>query len=201
MPGLVRVLLVLALLAGGKAWWDWRERAVRQSPGILAATAPLQRDFTKPPTSEQQGYQLKHRADFQVHARVLSKRRYRWGRESELSPVDLALGWGPMSDTLILEQLEISQGNRWYIIRYQETPPLPIETLLLHSANMHIIPANQQVRETVLRLRPGQVVELQGKLVDVEAADGFRWNTSLRRDDSGNGACELFLVEKLLHES
>ena len=35
-------------------------------------------------------------------ARVLGTERYRFDRASELSLVDLALGWGPMSDTRAL---------------------------------------------------------------------------------------------------
>jgi hypothetical protein len=38
-------------------------------------------------------------------------------------------------------------------------------------------------------------VSLRGQLVDAVRADGFTWRTSLRRDDTGAGACELLLVE------
>ena len=47
------------------------------------------------------------------------------------------------------------------------------------------------------RLRPGQVVTLTGYLVDVRGPGGFRWNTSLRRDDTGDGACELMWIERV----
>jgi hypothetical protein len=44
------------------------------------------------------------------------------------------------------------------------------------------------------RLRPGQVVALSGELVDGVRDDG-RWiKTSLVRDDTGAGACEVLLV-------
>lgn len=44
-------------------------------------------------------------------------------------------------------------------------------------------------------MRPGQVIALEGYLVDAAAPDGWRWNTSLTRKDTGTGACELFWVE------
>jgi hypothetical protein len=34
-------------------------------------------------------------------------------------------------------------------------------------------------------------------LVDIRGPGGFSWNTSLRRDDTGNGACEIVYVEEL----
>jgi hypothetical protein len=47
------------------------------------------------------------------------------------------------------------------------------------------------------RLRPGQVVRLQGYLVRVEAPGGWQWNSSMTRDDTGNGACEVMLVQSV----
>ena len=41
----------------------------------------------------------------------------------------------------------------------------------------------------------GDVVSLSGFLVDVSRADGWRWTSSLSREDSGGGACELLWVE------
>ena len=34
-------------------------------------------------------------------------------------------------------------------------------------------------------------------LVDIPGPDSFTWSTSLRRDDVGNGACEIVYVEAL----
>lgn len=70
------------------------------------------------------GYVIEPVASYEVRARVLSIERYRIGREADLSPVDFALGWGPMSDTAVLDQLKISQGNRWYYYRWEGTPPV-----------------------------------------------------------------------------
>ena len=46
-------------------------------------------------------------------------------------------------------------------------------------------------------LRRGEFVAMRGYLVNVGGPDGFYWNTSLRRDDTGNGACEVFYVESV----
>ena len=46
-------------------------------------------------------------------------------------------------------------------------------------------------------VRPGEVVHLEGFLVDVKRDDGWHWNTSLTREDTGAGACEIVLVETI----
>jgi hypothetical protein len=75
--------------------------------------------------------------------------------------------------------------------------PIPRRDIEIHSANMHMIPATAEVERQLLRVRPGQVVALMGYLVEVRGRDGFRWRSSLTREDTGNGACELVWVEKL----
>jgi hypothetical protein len=41
------------------------------------------------------------------------------------------------------------------------------------------------------------VVHLEGFLVDAARPGGWRWNTSMTRDDTGGGACELIYVERV----
>jgi hypothetical protein len=47
------------------------------------------------------------------------------------------------------------------------------------------------------RLRPGQVVTLSGELVDAVRDDGAWIKTSLVRNDTGPGACEVLLVDEV----
>ena len=68
---------------------------------------------------------------------------------------------------------------------------------LRHAANMHVIPANARRAARLEAAKPGNVVTMHGRLVDVRGADGFTWKTSLRRDDSGEGACELFWADEI----
>jgi hypothetical protein len=47
-------------------------------------------------------------------------------------------------------------------------------------------------------VRVGQIVQLTGNLVEVEQIkDHWIWRSSLTRNDSGNGACELIFVKSL----
>ncbi len=132
-------------------------------------------------------------ADFQLEARVLGRRDYRYGTESQLSPMDLALGWGPMARDEVLRTIDIRQSNRFY---YWSTKALPIprREIERNSANMHLIPAGEAVARELHRARTGKTVRLRGHLVNIERSDGWRWRTSLSRDDTGAGACEIVLV-------
>lgn len=142
------------------------------------------------------GYVLEPLADFSIEARVLSREDYHIGREADLSPTDLALGWGRMSDERVLTSINVTQSGRFY---FWSTPefPIPRREIETSSANMHIIPADAYVEKQLSKVRKGQVVRIQGYLVEAKASDGWHWKSSLTREDTGNGACELIYVKSL----
>jgi hypothetical protein len=116
-----RNLLFVAVIAYG-AWHGFQGRPVSTGPGVLAPDVPRQEPV---PQAELpfKGYRLIPLARYRLEARVLSTEHYHLGREAELAPVDLALGWGRMSDQEVLERINISQGNRFYFWRYEGAPP------------------------------------------------------------------------------
>lgn len=190
-----RFLLLLPVALG--LWNYWQGRPVVHPPGILVHAAPVEEALaTTPPDLAKPGYQITPLESFSLEARVLGRERYRFDRAADLSPVDLALGWGPMSDQAVLERIDISQSGRFYFWRVDRLP-IPRREIETNSANMHMIPATGDVERQLLNLRPGQLVTLQGYLVEVHATDGWQWRSSLTREDTGAGACELVWVEKL----
>ena len=62
---------------------------------------------------------------------------------------------------------------------------------------MHLIPADDTVARDLARVREGQIVDLRGRLVEARRVDGWRWRSSLTREDSGAGACELVFVDSI----
>lgn len=196
-----RLLYLLIFLAALFAWRDWSRREIVHPPGVLVPESPRQLAAKDVEPFRFKGYRLRPRAVFEVRARVLSRADYRWGREADLSPMDLALGWGAMSDQAILDHIEISQGSRWYYTRYEPPGPLPDSEIIRHSGNMHMLPADAAIRGRLKDIRPGDIVRFRGYLVDVDDESGFHWRTSLSREDTGNGACELVYVERIEIES
>ena len=134
-------------------------------------------------------------AGFALQARVLSREDYSLGREADFSPTDLALGWGPMAEAGLADRLDVSQGGRWYRYRWGAGgPPMAPNLIAVNSANMHMVPADATVARRLAAVRPGQVLRLRGWLLRIDDASGWHWVSSTRRDDTGNGACELVLV-------
>lgn len=188
-------LLALALLGG----YHWQQRPLSTAPGVLVAETPRQSDTDRAPF-DFDGFHVTPRAEFELRARVLSAERYRFDAGARLSPLDLALGWGPMSDQAMLDQLRIDQGARWFRLYWDEPLAVDAQQLFHFSANMHMVPAEEWVLDTLNEARPGQVVQLRGLLVDVERDDGWSWRSSLSREDTGGGSCELVFVEHAMVE-
>lgn len=167
----------------------------RMAPRVARGEIPLQTDLPRGINAIQlEGAVVRPLAGFSVDARVLGREDYRFGTEATFSPTDLALGWGRMREDAVLGKLDISQSGRWYRYSWRGDPPLPLNEIISSSANMHMIPADSRVAAQLHRIRPDDHVRIDGWLVRIEADDGWRWNSSLRRDDSGGGACELVYV-------
>lgn len=187
-------LVAAALLALWGGWSWWHGRPLHPPPGVLAPTDPVQTMLDAPVAPIRVGdFTLTPRAQFDLVARVLSTERYRFDAGAALVPEDFALGWGRMSDSAVLKDIDISQSGRFYYWHVEQFP-IPRREIETHSANMHLIPADAGVHRALERVRVGQVVALDGLLVDADRADGWHWRTSLTRDDTGDGACELFYV-------
>jgi hypothetical protein len=134
-------------------------------------------------------------AAFSVAGRILSRRDYTFDRRANYSPMDIALGWGPMSQAGMAERLHVRQGGRWYHYKWgNEGPPMPPAEIASHSANMHMVPADAAAASALDHARAGELVRLDGWLIRIDGDDGFTWQSSLTRGDVGAGACELVLV-------
>lgn len=181
------------LVFGAYRWYSHRELA--HAPGVLAADEPFQGELDDLTAIERDGFRLEPRANFRATVRVLRREDYSLGPLARLVPTDFAVGWGPMSDSQVLSGIEIGQSNRFYYWR-TETWPIGRRDIERHSANWHLIPENDDVRNALKRARVGAIVEFRGRLVDIEGkAGGMR--TSLTREDTGAGACEILLVSSV----
>jgi hypothetical protein len=198
-------LIVIALIAGGM--WFYLSRPatphVQTAPALVAlrsvseTQAPLQRNPDSTAVFQVNGYELRPLQAFAIKARVLAVEHYRAGRESDLSPVDIAFGWGRMSDPAITGKLAISQSGRWYYWRYSGAPPLPPREIETSSANMHLIPADAEVARALRAADKGKIVSLRGYLVEARGRDGWSWRSSLTREDTGGGSCEVVFVQSI----
>lgn len=191
----MKKLLFLILCAAAGWYWLHEPRATWR--GMPAAKDPVQTAGNLPAPFSHGDYTITPLARYQVTAVTLSRDRYRFDRGADLAPIDLALGWGPMSVAGVINELSFSQSGRWYEYRSSGEPPLDPGAMSSHSANTHCLPATNEVRKKLLAVKRHDLVTMEGFLVEITAGDGYRWRSSLSRDDTGGGACEVLWITEL----
>jgi hypothetical protein len=204
---LKKLAVIVLLFVGGYYWYQ------QQGPDIQLENIPLENiayegtlTVKNPPIQKKLDghaqqiragrYTITPLASFQAAARVLGIKHYRINREAELSPVDLALGWGPMTEQAVLDTLLITQSGRFYYWRTEDFP-ISRQEIEINSANMHLIPANLAVEKQLKEINEGDQIKFKGFLVRVDADDGWHWVSSMTRNDTGSGSCELILVDDI----
>lgn len=167
---------------------------------VLFPDEPLQETLAEPFERPGETYNARCFATFSLSAVVLSARAYPDDRLMPLSTVDLALGWGPMSNPVNVARVEVWQRGRFYFWRLPDRPApgtaLSMQDVAWHSANMYMIPGSRLIDQTQRALRWHDMVELSGYLCDVRGQGGF-WRSSRVRTDVGAGACEIVWVEQV----
>src|SRR5690606_23037749 len=103
---LVRVLMVCLLLVGTGTLAA--RDVVLDSDGELITDLPHQEMLDSAmPSLQRADFELTPVARFEVRGRVLGQLAYDADTVAELSPVDIALGWGAMSDSRVLSHFEV----------------------------------------------------------------------------------------------
>lgn len=166
-------------------------------PGRHVDAVPIQEPLSVIKKKTIGDYTLHFHHRFEFSALVLSKSDYFSDRLAQFSPVDLALGWGVMSNPEHLRYIRITQNNRFYFFKYKSQPPISHSDIIEYSANMHFVPANDEIKKALMDARKGDIVQISGYLVDLYADDGWHWKSSRTRNDTGKGACELVYVEDI----
>src|SRR5438132_4281761 len=107
----VKKLLVLLAIAGACFAYWYLHRPITYEPGVLIGADPTQVNLPRDEPEFGFGdFHLKPLARFTLDARLLHSRVYRFDPGARLVPIDLAVGWGPMSDQRVLDRLHITQS-------------------------------------------------------------------------------------------
>ena len=191
-----KLLIFLAILTIILVYIFYPAKVITYPPGETAPSAPKQTNLVIKKNWTDGEFTVEALAEYDIKARVLSRDSYSYGKESEISPFDLALGWGPMSNQSVIDKFDITQRDRWYFW-YSNNLPIPRHEVIINSANTHIIPKDEELEDKFDKVYKGSLIEMKGYLVKLTTAKGWRWVSSLKRDDTGGGACELFWVDSL----
>jgi hypothetical protein len=191
-----KIIVISVIIIAALVYFFYPEKVITYPPGITAAEQPMQASIDGNLEWRKGEFRIQALAQYDIKARVLSRNNFSMGKESELSPFDLALGWGPMSDQSVIDKIDITQSNRWYHWK-ADVLPIPTREISLNSANVHIIPKDKKIEKKFDAVYKGSLIELKGYLVKVTTEKGWQWTSSLRRDDTGGGSCELLWVDDL----
>ncbi len=146
------------------------------------------------------------KCSYDIDALVVHTKDYRGDSNmaDAISPVDLGLAWGKVAELNETVDFNWDQASRrcYCEINSQEDMYLVGGEDFLNQSfsNNHIIPAEENVKRDVQRIRRGDHVRLRGYLVNVDGVEkksgqgGYYWYSSTTREDSGDGACEIIYV-------
>jgi len=143
-------------------------------------------------------FHIAPRATYDISAKVVAREHFLAG-SGALIPWDLALVWGPLVDEPYRSKLSFFQYAR-IITASWRVGSFDRDLINAHMANNHLIPATPGVLRAIAHIRTGDIVRLEGDLVDA-TAPGFEWRTSLTRTDTGLGACETIWVKAVTVET
>lgn len=172
---------------------------VRHPPGTLVPEEPIQKPTSRRPFFSGR-YRITPVADFKIRARILSKQPYPNEEDADLLPMDLLLGWGRMSDTAIIEQFRLSQSLRHGFVYFDGEPAIPFQEVTRQISNAHIAPNDPMISDLLKVVKVGEIVTLEGWLINATRADGYRQASSTVRTDWQGGACEIIWVNRVLWE-
>ncbi|HQU33940.1 MAG TPA: hypothetical protein PLB88_06450 [Thermoanaerobaculaceae bacterium] len=139
-------------------------------------------------------------ASYVLRGVVVSRENYHFDWNTDLSPCDVAMVWGELEAGGAWRRLDWSQGGRWYFWRWSGEEPFPNVTVVRNSSNTHIVPADSNLARAARSLSEGDLAELSGELVAIEGRKGgqtVRWRSSLSREDTGDGSCEILYLRRL----
>ena len=147
-------------------------------------------------TRRGRSFRLMPRASYDVAARVALTERYWAGLSGDLLPWDFVLTWGAATREPAWSHISYIQTGRFY---NWSTHDFALDPAYVssHTANTHLIAATGRIASVLGLVHRGDVVRLEGNLVDVDGPDGFVWKTSLTRTDTGPGACETVYVRAI----
>lgn len=147
------------------------------------------------------GYAVQPRATFELTGIVVSHNNTTgigdaYHTSDSVDFRDLCVVWGDNADSDLLGKVTFWSEPWTCFIKMEERATYQ-EFNLSQLANMHLLTDNDEVRRRVLSAHRGDQIRIRGLLVDYTDAryPGYLRETSLTRDDRGNGACEVVFID------
>ncbi len=143
---------------------------------------------------------MKFLARYRITGKVVAVQQIR-DRGSWMSAADVGIAWGKMADPDVDEYVRYGQRGRFLYYFPRPGLPVSIKYLQRHTSNNHILTTSNSMLNVVKNLIPGDEVTFDGYLVKLSGTGRrghrFSWESSMRRTDTGDGACEIMYIERI----
>lgn len=126
---------------------------------------------------------------------VLSRRDYTVDWRADVSSIDVVVGWKSMSDPAIVNDIAVSQAGRSYNLRPVSDTATSKAVLLFESANLSLFSTRKDVAAELAKTRPGDIIRVEGYVVDTKMSDGRVWESSEVMFDGSASTSRIVLVE------
>ena len=131
--------------------------------------------------------------------KIISRNEY----YDKIAVKDVAIAYGPMALTENHKKMTyIMSGSRKISYAINDSSLVSslggLDVVKKYITNNHLIAANDEVEALIKRIDKDEYVQITGYLVNVSWEEGiyrYALESSLSREDVGNGACEVILVE------
>lgn len=168
--------------------------------GPISISDPIQIEMTSEIISHRSldgsSVEIELLAEYEGNFAVQGVEKYKTDGAALVSSRDFILSWGDLPKKSIDDEINYSQRNRWYYYAYSGDCPVDGSYISTHSANTHMIGANESVQAMIEKVKENQYIYLKGYLVEVHFEHG-NWTSSLTRQDTGDGSCEIFYVTEI----
>lgn len=217
-------VIATSLLTDFGLWMQYSFPKVTSTSGEVIDTLkdPVQKglsgkDYIKA-KGERKRFVLNLQAEYSLAGVVVAKNTNFWFRDvmrndfDDICWMDLGIAWGDLSKdpkTLhkvweIKSQKTLGQSRRltWYTPDLRKSP-WSLDYVSNHMSHTHLIPATANVMKALRSIKKGDVVKLDGYLVDIYTdKTKLIARTSLSRYDTdptsrGSGACEDMYVKQV----
>ncbi len=147
-------------------------------------------------------YVIKPVASYEIHGLVVSHNNISaftdiYHDKSSVDIKDLCLIWGENIQSS--NYLNLKFWSEPWSCHYFTKSEVVFENFFPDKlSNNHLLSTDSSVRKTIQSIKIGDQVYLSGQLINYYQKDtpSFIRKTSLTRKDTGNGACEVFLVDQ-----
>lgn len=174
------ILLGIVAFSG---FYLWSVFPVHHGPGEIAPNKPeIERIGWEKPFIFKSANIIPQRK-ISGEVRVLEKKRYFFDGKAQHSPVDVLVGWKAMSDERNIEHIRFKLEDRYFDLGYSK-PPIPLNEVFEQINLWHLMASTEEIDNKIKGLREGNIMQIEGFVVDVEFEDKFPWKSELKKPNN-----------------